>query len=377
MSLESALEEERLEILKLLEGPARRQSGAQSTPSSPRMGYASLARTTSPQRHVSSLIDAVAGVSPRNRTPVHSGSSSPVDSYSPSNDMFRSRSEIGGNPRILGSRGSGPGSYDFPMMPSLGGSGTKKRTASQPSMLDSGMFPQRSKSPLANPAFNHHGRAISPNSEDSSGYRSPPRSEHMLMSGGGVMIDLDHAYARLNDDALSRSGGALAKLPERRPILDKHGDAVRAGMGESLTKDGGLRLQKDVNSDDEAVMDSSDEDSSDQEDSDPASSDEEGRGRPSIRNRVASLVKSPSEPGGRTVNSDRETGIVQGGKKKGKKNRKKGKRKTMSLLAAAEEERMSAFIVLHLNLAVLTALQANKSRRRRNTTSARSCLRYP
>lgn len=287
-----------------------------------------------------------------------SGRSSPVDLGGSSNGFYRTRSGSNNNngpPRLLG-RSSVPNAhtpndaYDFSMAPSVGGSGTRKRTASQPSMLDA-VFPGRSKSPLANSMFSHHGRAASPGASSTGRVASPnrPNEPHVLVSEKGTVIDLDTAYARLNDDALAKSGGALAKLPERRPVTDKQGDVVKAGTGESLTRDGGVRLQKDLESDERAIVDSTDDESSEEEDSGGSYSDEENRGRSGERvaRKAPSLIELASEPSSRGNSTDRESnvGVDPGGgkkKKKGKKAAQKGTpagKKSFSLLAAAEEER--------------------------------------
>jgi len=163
-------------------------------------------------------------------------------------------------------------------------------------------------------------------------------TKNKIVNDKGEIIDLGRAYARLSDAALAASGGTLAQLPERRPVMDKDGSHVRAGTGESVTDDGGVRLQKDLDSDSgNAVADSSDDDPTDDE-SGGSVSEEERRGR----SRGNSLIDSASEGGSRGNSSDRDP---PGGKKKGKKggsSAKMGKKKrTMSLLAAAEEERMS------------------------------------
>jgi hypothetical protein len=164
------------------------------------------------------------------------------------------------------------------------------------------------------------------------------------MTESGAMIDLDYAYAKLNDQALAASGGPLSKLPERRPMTDKQGDSVRAGTGESLTQDGGVRLQKDI--EESALVDSSDPDTSDEDNS--YSDEEEDRGRPGSRGRVtSSLVDIAGEAPSRGNSSEREAvGVDTGGEKKKKKSKKSSKgtaatpkKKISSLLAAAEEER--------------------------------------
>jgi hypothetical protein len=237
------------------------------------------------------------------------------------------------------------------MSPSMAPFGPKKRTLSQPSMLDPG---QRSKSPLGNPAFAHHGRAISPQPV-SSRVASPAMEKHTIVSKTGAIIDLDYAYARLNDDALASSGGALSSLPERKPVTDKDGNPIRAGTGESITQDGGIRLQMDLVSDERAVVDSSDEEESSEDEDSGSYSDEENRGRLGMRGgKSVSLIELASEPSSRGNSTDRESnvGVDPGGgkkKKKGKKGKKgedattaSGKKKIMSLLGAAEEERKAS-----------------------------------
>jgi hypothetical protein len=182
------------------------------------------------------------------------------------------------------------------------------------------------------------------------------------MSENGAFIDLDYAYARLNDDALAASGGTLASLPERKPVTDKQGDIAQAGTGESVTQDGGIRLQKDLASDERAVVDSSDDEESSEDDSGGSYSDEENRGRTSLRGRKsASLIDLASEPSSRGNSTDRDSNVgvdPGGGKKKKKKKKskkskkgdeastKEGKKKIMSLLGAAEDERTASLRII-------------------------------
>lgn len=175
-------------------------------------------------------------------------------------------------------------------------------------------------------------------------YALPLESARKILTEHGQLVDLDTAYAKLNDEALYSSGGILGTLPERKPILDSEGQHVLASSGETVTSDGGLRLQKDL-VDEEAIVYSSDDDSSDDE-SPGTDDEEENRGRTGERRRTRSLVDEENNT--RTDNPDREIksmldiGIEPGGPRKstGKKATKgPGHRKTMSLLAAAEEER--------------------------------------
>lgn len=377
MSLEAALEEERLEILKLLERPAKKPthkhaSGAYSTPSSPRQAYSSVIpplhhiRTSSPNRSatISSLID-IADPGPRT-TQI---------TWSPTvtqNGNGRHRSDSGpstnGAPKLLKDRnkpettnnGLTPNeAYNFSMIPSVAPPSQKRGPHSRdPSVAPSarGSLGRRSLSPGTDEFL----RSASPRS--SSGRltsTSPATGRNKVVLETGPKIDLDHAYARLNDDALAHSGGVLGKLPERRPLTGSDGEHIRAGTGESITSEGGVRLQKDYEGE-HVAADSSDEDSSSLDS--PGSEEEERRGRgraPSHgsngkvrdeenddeeRGFIKSMIRSVGDPGG-------------GAKKKGKKgggiDAKKGtappRRATMSLLAAAEEERLLPQPALSMN----------------------------
>lgn len=199
-------------------------------------------------------------------------------------------------------------------------------------------------------------RSASPRS--SSGRLSSPgavASRNKPVMETGPKIDFGHAYARLNDEALARSGGILGKLPERKPLTNSEGEHIRAGTGESITSEGGVRLQKDygMGGDDHIIVDSSDEDSSSLESS-PPSEEEERRGRPGFKTSHGLNGKERDEE-----SSDREIGLIKsmirsvsdvsgGSKKKGKggggidaaKGTGSMRRTSMSLLAAAEEERL-------------------------------------
>lgn len=381
MSLESALEEERLEILKLLEGPGlRNPSGVASTPSSPRQQYTSVipplyhSRTSSPSRGaptIASLID-IASLSDPSPGP---GPRSTQITWSPTvskNINGRIRADSGpaanGAPKLLKDRDK-PGTannglspnegYDFSMLSSVTPTGAKRGPGSRdPSTAPSarGSYSRRSLSPGAEELL----RSASPRSSSGRLVASPapvvPRNQVVMETG--TKIDLDHAYARLNDEALARSGGVLGKLPERRPLIGINGEHIRVGTGESITSEGGVRLQKDYESGGEGnpAADSS-EDESSSLDSSPGSEEDERRGRAGsrarLRNAAAESVKRDEE------SSDRETGLIKsmirsvgdvagGGKKKVKTgtviDAKKGtgqmRRISMSLLAAAEEERL-------------------------------------
>ena len=125
------------------------------------------------------------------------------------------------------------------------------------------------------------------------------KGANQYISETGQVIDMNSAYRRLSDGAILRSRGALSNLPIR-----KGSDPSR---GEQLAPDGGIRLTKDYN--DEGALESSD-DSSD--------SSDEGWNADGQRGRV------------RTRSDDGEL-VPELGFKEG--------RQPKSLLAAAEQER--------------------------------------
>ncbi|KAL7266389.1 hypothetical protein RUND412_011066 [Rhizina undulata] len=405
MSLESALEEERLEILKLLERPNRlaftTNFQSQSTPSSPRQAYASIIppvhRTRSPLRQhkpsVSSLIDAASNspsFSASNSIDAagsaYSSLNNPSSSYTTSNTngSHHRRSETyNGPPKLLKDRdrpnnnsyGFTPNdAYNFTMLPSVTATHAPKRVSqpnvSKPNVSKSyyentmtvpsarGSLARRSMSPATNAALRHADRSASPMSANGR-LSSPPPTRHQITTNNGAVLDLDRAYAMLTDHHLSRSGGVLESLPERKPIKTSDGEHIRLGSGESLTKEGGVRLQKDYDyvfgADETGAADSSTEEDSTELESNAShsggSEEEERRGRTrsastddvagrrtrseSAEYDIRSMLGIEADPGG-------DFGRKKKGKKVGidaRKDMGSMTKTSMSLLAAAEEER--------------------------------------
>ncbi|PUU75872.1 hypothetical protein B9Z19DRAFT_1067066 [Tuber borchii] len=54
---------------------------------------------------------------------------------------------------------------------------------------------------------------------------------NQITNDAGVPLDLEHAYTKLSDDALARSGGVLRMLPERRPITTFEGSMSALSLG--------------------------------------------------------------------------------------------------------------------------------------------------
>lgn len=384
MSLEAALEEERLEILKLLERPAGTKSpppgGRSYGPGSP-LG----SRTTSPTRGkvTTSLVDiatpssAFASKKSPNTSPTLKFSS-PVIGGS-SNGLYRTRNDAAGAPRLLRDlekqevSGFNPeDTYQFsmnnsiippvppaPKRVSIGGSKQPIRSMLGGAAGDdrfSSIGSRRSSSPATNAAFRHATRNGSPrrgtdSARSSTGRLASPAPDARAYSIGsaddGALVDLQHAYRALNDEALASSGGVLQNLPQKKDVLTVNGEHIRAGSGESLTREGGVRLQKDYNfrpGGETAIVDSSDEESTDDGETtsgEGKSEDEDGRRRGRSREKtdvdLAQKVEGTLDAGAtKKIGSLLNIGPSSSRKTAGSA---KGPRKTMSLLAAAEEER--------------------------------------
>lgn len=297
MSQEAALEEERKEVLALLEN-TRINSGRSGSPhvggraQSPAMGM-------SPVR---SMLDVGTkhradwshlGKGKRNSSRGSNPSSPP-----PSARSFRS------------SATDPESQYQFSMMPSIDAYALPKRasqggnasTTNKPRAMSS-VYGDQSGKLGSNKERDRHGsfggfqskKTASPGPggrSQSPGGRSLP-SPNRYVTESGKVIDMSSAYLKLSDANLSQSSGSLANLP-----LRKGSDPTK---GESLAPGGGVRLATDDYGDDEAAVESSDND-----DSDDSEGENWGRGRQRRR----------------SIGSE--------------KNSKKAAR---SLLAAAEEER--------------------------------------
>ncbi|OAX77665.1 hypothetical protein ACJ72_08033 [Emergomyces africanus] len=136
---------------------------------------------------------------------------------------------------------------------------------------------------------------------------NPKPTPGTFVTDTGKVINLDLAYRRLSNAALSRSGGSLSKFQKSSTSRERGEDAV--------SESGDSRLQEDFYSGDEAL---SGEYTSD-DDNDDSSSGEEDWNAEMQRGRRRSRKKSDSE----------ENGVSKSG----------GPQKVRSLLAAADEER--------------------------------------
>ncbi|KAK5995157.1 hypothetical protein PT974_03553 [Cladobotryum mycophilum] len=153
----------------------------------------------------------------------------------------------------------------------------------------------RGRNPLvSNRLNNNNHQSKSPQNRRWGSRSRSPATFSPLMLDGGKVVDMSNAYRRLSDANLAFSSGSLAQLPLRKRTEE---------VGEG-------RLIKDYLGPDGEHLDSS-------EDDEPFSSDDEDRGR-------------KTDP--RSLDSE----AIENGQKSGSE---KGERKTLSLLAAAEEER--------------------------------------
>ncbi|KAF2744724.1 hypothetical protein M011DRAFT_408206 [Sporormia fimetaria CBS 119925] len=294
MSLEAALDEERREVMALLEGRSSKKSSSSSRPG----GRASSpAIPTSPIR---SMLDV--------------GDSPPAPKRSPYRSMLDPAS-----PRRTHSRSPGPASpgrgptvdpeaaYKFEFMPTIearsmpkrvtqGGKQEKARTLSsetQAAMKDprhtwTGLVPKKGDSPGPSRSHSPGGRRLNNNSMN----LMPTPNKYVTDSG--EVVDLQNAYRRLSDGAMLRSTGTLSTLPIRK--------------GSDAAPGGGTRLQTDDFGDDERAVQSSDDD-----DSSTGSSDGEGWGANNRRGRQRTRDEDDAD--------------------------KHGQKTPKSLLAAAEAER--------------------------------------
>ncbi|KAK2005022.1 universal stress protein family [Colletotrichum falcatum] len=366
MSMEAMLDEERRDVLALLEGNASRSSAW--TPVSPNSARSPSPYTTprSPMRSMLDVGDDTARLSPArtHATPVRSmldiggppppvrsmldidtsapkqaasaGPSSPVESRAPHprtfSDSHSQKPSFG--PRAVPSRMDPTADYQFsdistnnigqalPKRNTQGGKGpgSKKPVGSMADVMRGAEIPgivlpgdrARHGSIASNPSINLGGRSSSrgqgsksksPHGRLSIRSQSPNVSGRLQQIPGmallddGRVVDISTAYRKLSDANLAFSGGGLSGLAGRK----KKPSADEPGVG---------RLTKDyLNPDGEELEDSSDDDAR-------SSSDEENqRGR--------KMSPRPSESGAKPSEAS------------------KGDGKTLSLLAAAEEERIA------------------------------------
>ncbi|KAK2746802.1 hypothetical protein FQN57_002844 [Myotisia sp. PD_48] len=394
MSLESALDEERREILDILEGRSppspqhlrhhQASSSRHASPAPPIRSMLDVSPDPGAQRHssvsgmgvgvtqpynaynpsnpssVRSMLDTSSSYSaPRRLT--HSATTSPVlpKSALAQKSNAQRRSSDTANISNFGGGGSGAGvgssglpeirkkhgvdinhDYQFEMLPSIPshalpkrvtqggkkntGSGTQKAPGAMASVLSGvdysslhGFSRGRSSGRHRSPSLSGHrsrsssahvGRSHSPGLNTNS--FNPIPTPGTFITDSGKVINLDHAYRKLSNAALSRSGGSLAHLSQKSSSKEREDQADLS--------DGDVRLQKDYYSD--TPDGGFSEDHSSEDDLEETSSGEDewksevNRGRRRIRKKSDSADQGENGSAGKT-------------------------KQALSLLAAAEEER--------------------------------------
>ena len=384
MSLEAALDEERREIMELLEG----------RPSQSRLQPKVAARTVSPAPQVRSMLEIDSPATPKltqlaggtmattdpplRSAPLTSSFGSMLDPQAPpppnafltltanknkpgtsGGSLHRTQSDAAshpseGRPRAGSNRNRNiHENYQFNMTPIVqanvlpkrvtqGGKKAGERLNSMASIIQgqeltpppmprdrgrhnstAGILGNKSKSPSSR----LHNRSQSPGSILNTNSFNPMPTPGQFVTDGGKIIDLNNAYRRLSDANLLKSGSSLSRTPAKDPATQNP-----LNHGETLSPSGEIRLQKDYYEDDEGpegAIESSDED---------GTSDEDAWGTPGVRGRQKGRKKKTFGDG----ELDEGSGIARKGAGPVGMGRSSGPRMVHSLMAAAEEERKSS-----------------------------------
>ena len=376
MSLETALDEERREVLNILEGRTNqvRSQGQKSESPIPQNGQA----VRSPTPSVRSMLDLGPPLSPKQapiqkvrsmldtgshpKAPRHGQSASGL-SQKTKPAYQKARSDITDfRPRpVVNDREHFDlnADYQFTMLPSIPNQALPKR-------VTQGGKKQQSVGSMASiiqgQGFGHvargrdtgrhnstagiGGSSQSPSSgllarSESPGTGTLMQAPGMQMPGkfmtdSGRIIDMNNAYRRLSDAALLNSGGGLSHLPT------SNGSGRALGTGETLSASGETRLQKDYYSnggEGDDTIESSDEEAASGSSADEAWGQRPRRGRKRGRRRDG---VNDDTSNGNGSEADEEI-VNEGPSGLGKA---AGPRKVNSLLAAAEEERELFFPLL-------------------------------
>ena len=388
MSLESALDEERRDVMDILEGRVlqpRDSTASTATPLGPRnaspvpivrsmldigvpletrrgssTSIGSGSRITSPLE-IRSMLD-IKGSGMTHGRITHSLTTSATASKPSVDSLHRAQSEAAshppdGRPRAQSDRGREAvdlnAEYQFSMLPSIKSQalpkrvtqGGKKQGSNVNSMVSIMQGQELGPMPRGRDSGRHNSTAGIPGGTSKSpssrlNYRpqspegsvlntsssNPIPTPGRFLTDAGKVIDMSNAYRRLSDAALLQSGGGLSTLPAK-----PRSELVPAGSGQMLSPTGEIRLQKDYyenDENDEAAIETSDEDSH------SGSSGNEGRGKQKSRGRQPSKQKK-SIKGRDEAGKSTSIGMLGMG-------RVGGPRKVKSLMAAAEEERKSS-----------------------------------
>lgn len=365
MSLETALDDERREVMDILEGRPSHNRDPGNRSASP---FAQNERMRSPPAPVRSMLD-IAGPakSPRAQT-VRSmlDTDGPVSTRSAQGAITSTATASGRPPAGSDALQPRPRAtmdreavnphvdYQFQMLPTIQNQalpkrvtqgGKKQNIGSMASIMQGqelGPIPRGRDQGRHNSTAGIGRSSTSPSSRLLNRSQSPGTGTLMKTPGkfvtdSGKVIDMNNAFRRLSDAALIKSGGGLSNLP-----TNNVSQRVHLGTGESLSPTGEVRLQKDYyprGGNGERVIESSDEDPH------SGSSDEELLGQRSGRGRKRGRRKTAADEG--DLNNERSdsdgVSVAEGSVGLGKS---PGPRKAKSLLAAAEEESKSMTVSL-------------------------------
>lgn len=375
MSLEAALDEERREVMNILEGRSTLNRGAGNGQTS--SGQTSGIRSSAPP--VRSMLDIGEASAPKHapsaaqtpriakqdvRSMLDIGEDEPTrgapkmpsslqPSHNPGSALHRPiASDF--RPRALGERESVDPStdYQFSMLPSIPNRALPKRVTQggkksrAPIMQGHGLGSSQKgrDGGRYNTAAGIGGGSKSPSSRAFNRSQSPRigltpgltpglvPNQGKYVTESGKVIDMSTAYRKINDAALLNAGGGLSSLPSSTAA-----DRAAAEKGEMLSPSGEVRLQKDYY----PAEGDGDEAGESSEEGPTGSSDDEHWGQSGIRGRRRGRQRVGIE--GRDVGTEgQEPGVhdTEGMVGLGKT---PGPREAQSLLAAAEEEREAPF----------------------------------
>lgn len=373
MSLETALDDERREVMKILEGRPSQARALVNRSSSP---FAQNGRTRSPAPPVRSMLDIAGPASPKpapGATPAFGSTSQAVrsmlDTSSPGptrgtqsvmtsasaappsgSALHKARSDATeSRPRATTDRETVDlnADYQFSMLPSIQNQalpkrvtqGGRKNISAMASIMQGqelGPLPRGRDRGRHNSTAGIGASSKSPSSRllhrsESPGTGTLMQTPGKFITETGKVIDMNNAYRRLSDAALLKSGGELSTLP-----ANSASSRNRLATGEVLSPTGEVRLQKDYYQNgegEEDALETSDDELQTGSSADEAWGQGSTRGRKRDRRR-----KGLDEGDSNADDSEGDAGSIgEGPVGLGRAARP---RKAKSLLAAAEEERI-------------------------------------
>ncbi|OAF62963.1 hypothetical protein VC83_00076 [Pseudogymnoascus destructans] len=259
MSMEAALDEERLDVLELLQGLSNKPSRQPRVPGSPvGPGPALLGRSSSPynahRSPVRSMLDVVEDPRPRNSsiagtsssgvTPIRSmldigppapqisksASTSPTDSFPslsllpkplseipPHQPQGRYKGDVTDSYQFSGYLHSNPGAPLAPKRNTLAGKKAVPAPLPEGVRVDLPGYSARDKvHAMCTTGIGSSNKSKSPHNRhslrSSSPALGPPPTSNMLVMDSGAVVDKDSAYRRLSDANLARAGGSFSAL---------------------------------------------------------------------------------------------------------------------------------------------------------------------